>query len=357
MSQSQTQHNSGVGSLAAVYERLEVWFSRGLRQLERVPVAVWRLLVKMLLLVWLAHTLAQVLWLLVPEPELPQARLAPNALVSEPGSAGRPKVDIAELRSLQVFGRVDQSALPEDMEATAQETAGIEDEAVDTELSLILRGVIGSNQDEAARAIIADGSTQEIYAPGDELPVRGKVTLEKILPLRVILSNNGRYESLWLYSDENLRQGLAVQPPLGDRPGRSWEGPEQTGKGSEPRSEEEPNPESMSEESVPEEEALEVASEQLGQRIGSQSLADVVSMSIHREEGKIAGYRIRPGRDRSLFDSLGLESGDLVKAVNGAELSSPQRVMEIYRDLGTASSASLLVERDGQELTIDIDLE
>ena len=352
MSQSQTQPNSAAGSLAAVYEHLEVWYSRCLAQLKRVPLAAWQLLVKVLLLVWLAHTLAQVLWLLVPKPELPQARLAPNALVSAPDSGGRPNVDIAKLSSLQVFGRVDQSALAEDMETTAQETAGIEDEAVDTELSLVLRGVIGSNQDEATRAIIADGSQQEIYAPGDELPVRGKVTLEKILPLRVILSNNGRYESLWLYSDENLRQGLAVQPPLDDRPGRSWEGPEQTGKSSEPRSKEPPNSES-----VPEEEALEEASEQLGQRVGSQSLADVVSMSIHREEGKIVGYRIRPDRDRSLFDSLGLETGDLVKAVNGAELSSPQRVMEIYRDLGDSSSASLLIERDGQELTIDIDLQ
>lgn len=352
MSQSQTQHNSGAGSLAPVYERLEVWFSRCLTQLKRVPLAAWQLLVKVLLLVWLAHTLAQVLWLWVPEPELPEARLAPNALTSEPGGAGRPSVDIAALSSLQVFGRVDQEALPDEVGAPAQETAGIEDEAVDTELSLVLRGVIGSNQDEAARAIIADGSTQQIYAPGDELPVRGKVTLEKILPLRVILSNNGRYESLWLYSDEKLRQGLAVQPPLDDRPGRSWEGPEEAGSDPEAGAETESDPEQR-----PDEAALEEASEQLGQRVGSQSLSDVVSMSIHREEGKIVGYRIRPGRDRSLFDSLGLETGDLVKAVNGSELSSPQRVMEIYRELGNARSASLLIERDGQELTIDIDLQ
>ena len=355
MSQSQTQHNSEASSLAPVYRHLEIWFSRCLAQLQRVPKTAWQLLAKVLVLVWLAHTLAQMLWLLIPDPKLPQARLGLNALVTEQGNAGWPSVDIAELRSLQVFGRVDQSALPEDVGASPQETTGIEDEAVDTELSLVLRGIIGSNQDQGKRAIIADDSKQEIYAPGDELPVRGKVSLEKILPLRVILSNNGRYESLWLYSDENLRQGLAAQPPLDDRPGRSWEGPEEEGpekigEGSEPGSEEQP-------ESMPEEEALEEASEQLGQRVGSQSLADVVSMSIHREEGKIVGYRIRPGRDRSLFDSFGLETGDLVKAVNGAQLSSPQRVMEIYRDLGDASSASLLIERDGQELTIDIDLE
>jgi len=332
--------------LAPVYQRLGVWANGCLTQLKRVPVSAWQLLVKVLLLVWLAHTLAQVLWLSAPEPELPQARLAPNALVSEPGGEGRPSVDIAELSELQIFGRVDQSTLPGNVDATPQETAGIEDEAVDTELSLVLRGVIGSNQEEAALAIIADGSEQKLYSPGDELPVRGQVTLEKILPLRVILSNNGRYESLWLYSDEDLRQGLAAHPPLDERPARSWEGPAET------RDEPGPPPQE-----VEEEEELEEASEQIGERLGSKSLSDVVSMSIHREEGKIVGYRIRPGRDRSLFDSLGLESGDLVKAVNGAELSSPQRVMEIYRDLSDTSSASLLIERNGQELTIDIDLQ
>jgi len=91
--------------------------------------------------------------------------------------------------------------------------------------------------------------------------------------------------------------------------------------------------------------------------MGGQSLSDVVSMSIHREGGQIVGYRIRPGRDQAMFDSLGLESGDIVKAVNGVELSSPQRVMEIYRDMGDAQSASLLIERGGQELSVDIDLQ
>src|SRR5690625_5475378 len=49
----------------------------------------------------------------------------------------------------------------------------------------------------------------------------------------------------------------------------------------------------------------------------SRSLSDVVSMSIHRENGQIAGYQIRPGRDSAMFDALGLEAGDIVKAVNG----------------------------------------
>ena len=91
--------------------------------------------------------------------------------------------------------------------------------------------------------------------------------------------------------------------------------------------------------------------------MGSQSLSDVVSMSIHRENGQIVGYKIRPGRDRQLFDSLGLQADDVVKAVNGVELTSPQRVMEIYREMGDARSASLLIDRDGQEVSIDIELE
>jgi len=347
---SQTRYNFEAKSLTPVYERLEAWLRRCLVALGRVPVRVWQLLIKLSLLIWLSHTLAQMLWLWIPQPELPEARLSPNALAVEQSGGARPSVDIEALSSLEVFGRVDQENLVDDMDSGEDETQGIEDEAVDTDLDLVLRGLMGSSENKAARAIIADGPEQAIYAPGDELPVRGDVTVEKILPLRVILNNNGRYESLWLYADGNERQSLAARQPVENGSGRSRADSGQSRGGDESETD-------RDRDSGADEQAVEEADEQLGRRVGSQSLSDVVSMSIHREEGKIVGYRIRPGRDRDLFDSLGLETGDLVKAVNGSALSSPQKVMEIYRQMGDASSASLLIERDGQELTIDIDLE
>jgi len=288
-----------------------------------VPSGVWRFGAKFLIVLWLSYTLAQLLWVLIPAPEIPKAQVAPNAVTSERSGGSARAVDIAALASLNIFGEASADEEPGALDGEAAGPASgpsIEDQAVDTDLKLVLRGVMGSNDETAARAIIADGKDQAIYAPGDELPVRGSVTLEKVLPLRVILNNAGRYESLWLYTDDDWSSSL----------GNTGEAPQ---------------------------EELEDAADEVAARVGSQSLSDVVSMSIHRENGQIVGYKIRPGRDRQLFDSLGLQADDVVKAVNGVELTSPQRVMEIYREMGDARSASLLIDRDGQEVSIDIELE
>lgn len=332
--------------------RMAHWSRRIGVHLSRVPLSVWRFLVKLLLVLWLSYTLAQLVWALFPAPDVPQARVAANALETDRGSSGGRTVDIAEVASLDIFGRVVEGEVDDlgDMGGQLASGPGIEDQAVDTELNLVLRGVMGSNEDAAARAIIADGSAQALYAPGDELPVRGNVTLEKVLPLRVILNNNGRYESLWLYSGNDFSGDLASRQPVPETPSRSWEGDS-------PQDDVVDSPAEANGGAAVSEPALEEADEEVAGRLGAQSLSDVVSMSIHREGGQIVGYRIRPGRDQAMFDSLGLEAGDVVKAVNGVELSSPQRVMEIYRDMGDARSASLLIDRGGQEVSVDIDLQ
>ncbi|UZJ43509.1 type II secretion system protein GspC [Marinimicrobium sp. C6131] len=351
MSNTERQHNPSAPSVTDWRsERLAEWLRQGGVWLGRVPSGVWRFCAKFLIVLWLGHTLAQLLWALVPAPDIPKAQVAPNAVSSERSGGSARAVDIAALASLNIFGEATAEEEPGALEAAGPASGpSIEDQAVDTDLKLVLRGVMGSNDEKAARAIIADGKNQALYAPGDELPVRGNVTLEKVLPLRVILNNAGRYESLWLYTDDDWSSNLAASQPVPDTPGRSWEG------------DDEPVYDTPAEtpddtDTAPEE-ALEQAADEVAERVGSQSLSDVVSMSIHRENGQIVGYKIRPGRDRQLFDSLGLQADDVVKAVNGVELTSPQRVMEIYREMGDARSASLLIDRNGQEVSIDIELE
>lgn len=343
--------------------RLEQGLRRVGAVLGRVPLRYWRSLVMLLLVIWLAHSLARIFWLAVPEPEIPAARVSQNAVSSASASTG-PAVDLASLRDLQVFGRGPEDSaladLPELDEAAPDTGPGIEDEAVDTELQLQLRGVIGSSDEPSARAIIADGENQEIYAIGDELPVGREVTLAKVLGTRVILNNDGRYESLWLYPDGEDGPDLASvgrgasrnDPPARSPEPRSWSGsdageadPEQVSRSRNEAAERQrraaESPES------PEEVVDEVA----------QSLSDVVSLSIHREDGQVAGYRISPGRDSDTFQSLGLEAGDIVTSVNGMPLDNPGNIMEIYRNMSDATSASLQIERDGQPVTVDIDLD
>lgn len=339
--------------LATRSQRLSQLARRSVLFFKQIPLAAWRLLVALLLVLWLAHSLARLFWLVVPEPRIPEAQVAANALASDAAPGGVRRVDIEALKQVEVFGRVDEAAAAE-VEARHLAAPGIEDEAVDTQLRLRLQGIMDSSDEGSGRAVIASGSSQALYAPGDELPEGRNVTLEKILPQRVILNNNGRYESLWLYQEgEFASRQPRRNEPVYEAPSRSWEGDDTELNGmDEPMDAPVDDTAQMGPEELEPEQDAQSAVEQ-----ASRSLSDVVSMSIHREDGQIVGYQIRPGRDSAMFDALGLETGDIVKAVNGTELTSPQRVMELYRNMGDATSASLLIERNGQDVTIDIDLE
>jgi general secretion pathway protein C len=89
----------------------------------------------------------------------------------------------------------------------------------------------------------------------------------------------------------------------------------------------------------------------------SRNLADVVSMSIHRENGQVVGYKIRPGRDAEKFKSVGLQADDIVTAINGTPLSNPAKIMEIYKNMGNTTSASLEIKRGGGVITVDVVLQ
>ncbi|GAM54672.1 general secretion pathway protein C [Vibrio ishigakensis] len=69
-------------------------------------------------------------------------------------------------------------------------------------------------------------------------------------------------------------------------------------------------------------------------------------------DGKLVGYRVRPGRDRALFDSVGLQDGDIAVELNGADLTNPASMGEIWKNLNQLSELNLTVERDGQRYDI-----
>lgn len=61
-------------------------------------------------------------------------------------------------------------------------------------------------------------------------------------------------------------------------------------------------------------------------------------------------YAIRPG---SIFAKIGMQNADLIKAINGLDMSTPDRALEAYTKLKTASHLTVLIERRGQNMTLD----
>jgi len=94
--------------------------------------------------------------------------------------------------------------------------------------------------------------------------------------------------------------------------------------------------------------------QQLG--VDPVALARQVSVLPVMENGRFVGVRLVGARDVPVIAKLGLEPDDLVTAVNGIALDSPQRAQEVARSLASASAVNVTVRRNGKTETLSASL-
>ena len=69
------------------------------------------------------------------------------------------------------------------------------------------------------------------------------------------------------------------------------------------------------------------------------------------KDGKAAGFRLYSVRPEGPFAKIGLQNGDVISAINGLEMSSPEQALTVYTKLRSAGHLSLGIERNGQKLS------
>ncbi|MCF6217805.1 MAG: type II secretion system protein GspC [Gammaproteobacteria bacterium] len=225
-------------------------------------------------------------------------------------------LDINAISRYQLFGK----RLQHVAEATEPVVAP------ETKLKLELRGVIATG-DSFGAAIIADDRRREgYYRIGDELP--GGVGLHEVFADRVILDRDGVYETLTLPSKR-----------------MSFTDTKERGRSTRAST-------AISEEAT---QLLHNYRELLLN--DPQQLIGAVRTFPVRRNGQLVGYRIAPGRDRSLLNKFGLRPGDIVTTVNGISLNSPANGLAVMQKLNSAQSLSLEVERNGRNQSFQFSLE
>lgn len=302
-----------------------------------------------LLLLWLVWSLVVLFWALFPAGELaePEGARVVNPVTQAPASTARPPVDIEQLRGRHLFGEAASSdivaqAVAEPEPATDASRDGIEDDARETRLQLVLRGVVASSEDGLGHAIIEHRKKQAVYAVEDELPVGDNVVLAKVMPRQVVLDNNGTYELLILFEENELGGTMEAPPSTPVR--TNTRAPVNRGA---------PTIVDKREEAS----ATELASGYRNRLYENpQSLADVVSVNAVRENGELMGYRISPGKDKSQFSELGFKAGDLVTSVNGIVLNDPANTMRLYQTMRSASEAVFDLQRGDQQISVSVSL-
>lgn len=71
------------------------------------------------------------------------------------------------------------------------------------------------------------------------------------------------------------------------------------------------------------------------------------------KNGKANGFKLYAIRPNSVYAKIGLRNGDTLHAINGFELTTPDKALEVYTKVKEASNLSVSLTRRGQPLNID----
>src|SRR6266851_1280649 len=220
-------------------------------------------------------------------------------------------LDIQGVVSAHLFG----VAAPD---PSAQDPAN----APQSSANLVLAGTIASQDPKHGVAIISDGGPSKVFSVGDNV---SGATLHSVYLDHVILDRAGVLETLM------LPRQLAGSRPMAAvrRPG-----------GADPRT---------------------VAAVDNIRRLVQQDpgILDQVMRTVASYDnaaGKLRGFRAYPGRNRAIFNKLGLKPGDLVTAINGTVWDDPQHSQEVFNTSQTSDHVTVTIERGGQKQDITLNI-
>ncbi|GEM75871.1 type II secretion system protein GspC [Vibrio sagamiensis] len=261
-------------------------------------------------------SLGGVVWLVVPQgidftPWQPKA-------TSLSASRDKDVVDVNALQSANLFGQYSEK------KSIVVEQPVVKD-APKTRLNLTLVGAVASSNSKVSLAVIANRGKQATYGIGEQIDGT-RAELKAVLVDRVIIENQGRDETLMLEGVDYKK----LSETQHQRPSRHGV-----------------------KSSIPSEKLEQIKAELA--KDGS-SVFTYINISPVMLEGGLAGYRVSPGRDAALFNSVGLKPGDIAIELNGIDLRDSSSGAQLSRIMQDLQELNLTVERDGQQYDINIQL-
>jgi len=91
-----------------------------------------------------------------------------------------------------------------------------------------------------------------------------------------------------------------------------------------------------------------------------ENQAEVIRMAriIPQEVGgRVVGVKLYGIRRNSVLGRLGMQNGDMLRTINGYDMTSPESGLEAYARLQSADHLTVAVERRGQPVTLDFNIQ
>jgi|GEM_PF-553375 len=100
--------------------------------------------------------------------------------------------------------------------------------------------------------------------------------------------------------------------------------------------------------------SYEITQDEVDKALGNLSkLAGQARVVPAFENGETIGFKLFSIRPGSLYSKIGVRNGDIIQKVNGYEINSPDKALEIYQKLKSSKSISVDIKRRGKPVTID----
>ena len=271
----------------------------------------------MALIVLVAWTAAGLTWQwFSPPPPLPELR----APLETPSSRSPRPAPVEKIVNTHLFGQA--NVVPVKTKGPI--------EAPETRLRLRLHGVFASPDPALAMAIIAEkGGRDRAYRRGDALP--GGATLHEIYPDRVILSRNGRLETLRLIRKHDRASVGTATKPRKPNAGASPPGRRTVRR-------------------VPQLQEVK----QL-YRDDPQKLLKQIRITPVMKDGELVGYRFNHN-DRALMRAAGLLPQDVITEINGVSVQDTSGMFSLMQNIDQLQELQLVIMRRGipQQLTLKL---
>lgn len=274
------------------------------------------------MLAWAGHSLARLFWLFIPQQPSTQA----GSVLPYTSTASRSdrQLDGVDITFLQENFRLSSGG--GDMAQSA--TTGESTLAANTRLSLVLRGAIAGSVPADSSAIVASGDQQRVYFVGDELLFTTPgVTLDSVHTHYVVLNNNGRHESLWMYEEQG-----SMNTPV-TTAGISHVTPGQA------------DTSTVIAQAADRASAANRSAAQLGER---------VRIRVYRENGTVRGIQIREDSDQTALAAAGLQTGDVITAIDDIAITQGNDLSSLTRQLQRRDQISIEVIRNSATMTVTV---
>ncbi|MBI5609312.1 MAG: hypothetical protein HY902_10590 [Deltaproteobacteria bacterium] len=267
---------------------------------------------------------------------------------------GRLKEESGAVMSGRSMFEIPEPEIPQEPEDTGDEgTDGEGKEAPPPEPTLepttlpikLLGTMVVAPEAWSSASVEIDKNPQKIVNVGMEL-LDGKATVYAVRRNYLVLNESGKLTVAPLYPKEAAGADPA-NPGGPPNPGANLPGPRP-----------QPRTGDAGEQNVPGVKRLADGAYQLDRNHVNEKLKDVTQLGTqvrivpNYHGGKYQGFRMIGMGSGSLFADIGFANGDVVQAVNGDKIDSPNKALALYEALKNKARLTVLIERDGQPKTL-----